>query len=510
MAEASVHAERVVVLDVSPENTLDAGGYSKDIVSVLNEIGYQNVEVVYLPSDHRRAIAEVRRRQRNTLMFVNLYDCSDPCGQLLVDYMEEHGIPFTGAGPRFYDPTRETMKRVCRAAGVNVTPYSIVVHADEIDDELPLRLGDFPLFVKPEHGYDSVGVDQASKVSDIRSLRDRAQKVCDQHGGALIEPYLQGREFSVLILSGCERGEAPTVFPALEYVFPADRPADSAFITFDDKWGAVFEPRWRLVQDEKLDTELQEMTRKTFVAFDGYGIARLDIREDVRTGKLYVMDVNANPSCFYVDEGTADTCLRLCGWPKSRLLQILIDQGLARAKRFHDANAVKVVHTEGRGSALVATRDVAAGQILYRCEEQSTRLVSAQFVEEVWTAEQKEEFSRYAYPVGDGIFAFWDQNPLNWRPINHSCDPNAWQQGLDVVARRDIHKDDELTLDYATFCTNFPPFVCWCGSDMCRREKCLQPGEYKEQWFKQRYRGHCSPYVEALMRRHDGENLSVL
>lgn len=55
------------------------------------------------------------------------------------------------------------------------------------------------------------------------------------------------------------------------------------------------------------------------------------------------------------------------------------------------------------------------------------------------------------------VFALWSEDPSVWRPINHCCDPNAWMYGLSTYARRKIKKDEEITLDYATFCF-VPPF----------------------------------------------------
>jgi uncharacterized protein len=53
---------------------------------------------------------------------------------------------------------------------------------------------------------------------------------------------------------------------------------------------------------------------------------------------------------------------------------------------------------------------------------------------------------------------------------NHSCNPNLWwEDGLTLVARRDINAGEELTNDYATS-TALPDFrmACLCGSGNCR------------------------------------------
>ena len=63
----------------------------------------------------------------------------------------------------------------------------------------------------------------------------------------------------------------------------------------------------------------------------------------------------------------------------------------------------------------------------------------------------------------------WSDDPEDWRPINHSCDPTAWLDGLDVVARRPIAAGEEVTLDYATFYGEaMPNFACTCGAADCR------------------------------------------
>ncbi len=63
----------------------------------------------------------------------------------------------------------------------------------------------------------------------------------------------------------------------------------------------------------------------------------------------------------------------------------------------------------------------------------------------------------------------WDDNPAEWSPQNHCCDPNIAIRGLDYVAIRDITGGEELTLDYATlYDENFLEFDCQCGSLNCR------------------------------------------
>jgi len=89
----------------------------------------------------------------------------------------------------------------------------------------------------------------------------------------------------------------------------------------------------------------------------------------------------------------------------------------------------------------------------------------------------------------------WDLEPSLWKPINHSCNPNSWVTGLDLVARYDISPGEEITMDYATMYARdqCPKFDCQCNSKNCRK---LSTGnEYLEDWFVQTYGTHVTPYV---------------
>jgi hypothetical protein len=106
---------------------------------------------------------------------------------------------------------------------------------------------------------------------------------------------------------------------------------------------------------------------------------------------------------------------------------------------------------------------------------------------------------RSAWPITDEVWVTWSRDPEEWRPINHSCDPNAWIDGLDVVARTDIRTGDEITLDYATFYNEvMPSFQCDCGAEPCRR---TITGLDHLADFVNRYGDHVSDYVR---RRRNG------
>lgn len=54
-------------------------------------------------------------------------------------------------------------------------------------------------------------------------------------------------------------------------------------------------------------------------------------------------------------------------------------------------------------------------------------------------------FKAYAYPVSDETWVTWSENPDDWLPLNHGCDPNTWLEGLNLVACKPIKKGDHVS-----------------------------------------------------------------
>jgi len=87
--------------------------------------------------------------------------------------------------------------------------------------------------------------------------------------------------------------------------------------------------------------------------------------------------------------------------------------------------------------------------------------------------EEKNLFIRYGLDVGFSYIV----GPVAKRYvhtldnfINHSCEPTlTYDYCGNVVTRRALRRDEELTIDYGCFTVNFDEsFECECGSTNCR------------------------------------------
>jgi len=375
--------------------------------------------------------------------------------------LEQLNLPFTGPGTKLYDPPKELMKYLAYCEGVKTPGYVIIGELKEVEEAV--KQLQFPLFVKPAKAGDSLGIDEHSLVHNKIELQQKCISILEEYGPLLVEEYVAGREFTVLVAANTDEHSC-TVFRPVEYLFPEGR----AFKTYALKTSELHPDCNVPCTDEKLDKELRSATEKIFKGFNGVGYARLDFRVNDKR-EIYFLEINFTCSVFYTDgfEGSADYILKHDGIGQGGFLKHIMAEGIARHKRKIKPFVMKGNSIAGYG--IYASRDMKEGEIIFKGEGRSQRIITRRFVENNWNEDEKMHFRRYAYPVSEELFILWDDDPSEWAPQNHSCDPNTAFDGLNVQAVKTILKGEELTLDYAYFLDeNMEPFQCQCKSGNCR------------------------------------------
>ena len=375
--------------------------------------------------------------------------------------LELLNLPFTGPTSILYDPSKEIMKLVAYYEQVQTPRYCLA----NADSNLEALIGNlhFPLFVKPSKAGDSLGIDDRSLVSNLDELKKKADAILPEFSELLIEEYIKGREFTVLIAANTD-GKTATAFRPVEFIFPKG----NSFKTYALKTSELHTDANIPVHDIALDQRLRSTAEKIFHSFGGVGYARLDFRMN-DAGELFFLEINFTCSVFYENgyEGSADYILKYDGIGQKAFLHHIINEGIARHERKKKNYVVRNNAISGFG--IYASKALLPGDLIFKGEEMSQRIVTKKWVEENWNEDEKLTFRRYAYPLGKEVFLLWSHLPQDWAPQNHSCDANTAFDGLNIIAKRQIPKEEELTLDYATFLDeNAEPFNCLCGAVNCR------------------------------------------
>jgi D-alanine-D-alanine ligase len=430
-------------------------------------------------------------------VFLNLCDGAwgeDRPGIEVVEALERLGVAFTGATTEFYEPSREAMKRVCHAWRVDAPRYEVAITPDDVERAAAsLR---FPLIVKHPSSYSSIGMTRTSRVETPAALRREVARITPAFGSALIEEFVEGRAFTVLVAENPDDPLSPTTYAPVEFLFPDGE----TFKHFDLKWVEYAEVGAAPVPEGELSSKLRELSAKVFRGLNGAGYGRVDVR--VRAdGVPFFLEINPNCGVYYPpsDPGSADICLLHDPAGHEGFTRQIVAAALRR--RDLRRRVWEVRPRKAGGYGMFATRPIAPGERIVEFEQQPQVLVSRSHVERTWRDQDAAWFPRYAWPLTDEIYVVWERNPEDWRPINHSCEPNAWLTGLDLVARHEVATEEEITVDYATFCNELmPSFACDCRAPECRGT--IHGDDYLQD-FVGRYDGHVSDYV-ARKRRERG------
>lgn len=205
-------------------------------------------------------------------------------------------IPYLGSDPLTLgiclDKSRA--KEILAHYGVPTAPFSVVSSIEELQD---VRLR-FPSIVKPLHEGSSKGVYDSCVVRTPEELEREVGTILDlYHEPALIEEFLQGREFTVAIMGN---GDALTVFPVVEIKFDSFPAGANPIYSYEAKW--VWDTRETPLEifecpaplPESLREEIETLCRKAYRVLRCRDWARIDIRCDAR-GKPHILELNPLP-----------------------------------------------------------------------------------------------------------------------------------------------------------------------------------------------------------------------
>lgn len=381
----------------------------------------------------------------------------------VIHSLELLNLPYTGPNALLYDPPKELMKYVAYTEAVKTPEHALVNHSSDILKETAHI--NYPLFVKPAKAGDSLGISDASLVFDDSSLIHQANLLLEEYPEVLVEKYIEGREFTVLVVADPLDPKNPFIYPPVEYIFPKDK----SYKTYELKTSALHPEANVIVQDDKIIRQLSDATKKIFNDFGGIGYARLDFRKNTQ-GEIYFLEINFTCSVFYSNgyEGSADYIIKGDKEGQAGFLKKIIKEGIARHKAKQKKYVMQRRSISGYG--IYAKKTIARGEIIFRAEEKPHRLISHQWMSQHWSNQEKKLFSQYALPLSSEIYIIWDEDPMAWAPQNHSCEPNTTYEGLNVIALRDIPQGEELTLDYSHLLDeSAEPFDCTCGTPQCKK-----------------------------------------
>lgn len=322
--------------------------YSK----VFNELGADWTWQPVTLKNYKEVIATLKKKSGKKIPCVlNLCDGDEVNGTpgvSVIHELEKNRLIYTGSNDHYYNITTSKipMKRAFENAGVSTAKWEVIDGSEDSVTGICRRLG-APLIIKPAVSGGSMGVSVKNVVYTDDELLSRIREIKKGYrgwnllaDGLIVEQFISGPEFTSFIIGSSNIPERCFVYPPVERIFHESLPEEEKFLSFDRLW-EIYEDEKPMPGNEdfydyhrpapKLMKALERLSLDAYIAVGGTGYGRLDIRMDKTTGKLYMLEVNAQCGLSEDEDYTSiGAILRYSGASFSDLVRRIIQDAFNR------------------------------------------------------------------------------------------------------------------------------------------------------------------------------------
>ena len=205
-------------------------------------------------------------------------------------------IPYTGSNPLTLAMclNKARAKEILSYYGIPTARFIVARHASlEIEKFLS-----FPMIVKPLLEGSSKGIKNDSIVRDVAALRKKVASVLEEYSQpALVEEYLEGREFTVALIGN---GESLKALPIVEINYSALPAGVNPIYSYEAKW--IFDTPdapldiFNCPADltPRLKSAIEAVSKDAFGALEVRDWCRIDVRLDSE-GTPHIIELNPLP-----------------------------------------------------------------------------------------------------------------------------------------------------------------------------------------------------------------------
>jgi D-alanine-D-alanine ligase len=300
------------------------------IKEALLDLGYA---VVLLPIN--RSIERITNgiaQEKPDLIFnlCETFRATDKFDFNVTALLELIGIPFTGSssGSLFLSNDKFISKKLFSFQNIPY-PKFFLVPIDR-EPEIPKSFS-FPLFVKPVHEDASIGIDVHSVVQNEEELKDKLKEIHEKiRDQALVEEYIEGREFFVSVLGRNPIEPLPVVELSFEN-WPKQKPKIYTYNAKMEEGSDEFKGTEPIIPQNlplELADKMQKFALKVYQALGASDYARIDLRLD-KDGNFYVLEANLNP--YLAKDAETAFAAKAAGMSYRDLIGHIVELAFARA-----------------------------------------------------------------------------------------------------------------------------------------------------------------------------------
>ena len=210
--------------------------------------------------------------------------------------LDLYKIPFVGSDGLTLGLTLDKVmaKKAFISDGVPTPKYFV---ADENTMLFNFDSMKFPFIAKPRHEGSSKGISESSIVSDKKMLRVRVAELSRlYHQAVLVEEFIRGAEFTVLVIGN----EAPEALPPVQIKIAGRLEAGELIYTSRRLSSTEIEYICPAKVSKSLQKKLCKIAVQAYQSVDCRDFGRVDIRVD-KKGHPYCLEINPLPSLSLED-----------------------------------------------------------------------------------------------------------------------------------------------------------------------------------------------------------------
>lgn len=291
--------------------------FTQSIAEYTKVFATLNVEWTWQPvtiNNYKEIIRMIAESQNGkTPLLLNLCDGDEVNGTpgvSVIHEIEKYGLIYTGSDTHFYDITTSKipMKKAFDKAGVSSANWRVITDKKGSTKGIAKRVGT-PLIIKPAVSGGSMGVSVKNVVHTEEELAERVEEIKKGYrgwnllaDGLFVEQFITGPEYTTFITGSADDAEHCIVYEPVKRIFHESLPAAEQFLSFDRLW-EIYEDETPMPEngnfyeygaaEPELVPALKQLSLDAYKACGGKGYTRIDIRQDAATGKLYMLEANA-------------------------------------------------------------------------------------------------------------------------------------------------------------------------------------------------------------------------
>lgn len=312
----------------TPNEALKESGFGSlkacnSVLDAVRNLGY-NVRLNVCETKHDLD-AVIDRKPELVVLAVKYVPVENEDDIWLSYYFARHGINFTGSlrDVLEFDSNKVLAKTHLINRGIKTAGYFIATPGQyEAEADLPIA---FPLFLKPLDAANGNGIDDLSFVTNFAEYESKvASLYATFNQPALVEEYLDGREFTVAVIKA---RDGKLMVSAVEAIPPTSTNGLrilGAQAKKDDSETLI-----KIVDDE-IKGRITTLAIDAFNALGVRDFGRIDIKTN-NHGDCFFMEANLVPGMTYGSSYFPEACGIANEFDYDKVIELLLAGGLARA-----------------------------------------------------------------------------------------------------------------------------------------------------------------------------------